>query len=661
MQRLRPLFLTVTLLALLPPQAHAAASGPVLLPKPQQMAVTPACTAAIPRALPREFHGAAFDLISERWRSLGIAVPNVSIASSVRVHRVAMPPQAYRLIVTPQAIDVRAGDDDGIFYAAMTLAQLPQAQGARTLPCVTIADAPALRWRILSDDVSRGPLPTMRYFKERIRTIAAFKMNGYSPYMEHVFVDPHHPLPAPLDGITPGQLGELARYARRYHVAFIPEQQTFAHMHNTLKYERYAGDAELPHGFLLSPAQPDSEAYETQLIRDELAVVPHPPFFHIGSDETSSLGNGRSQTLVNEFGRTKVYADHINAMARAIAPSSARPMLWDDGIQADPKILGLIPKNAVIINWHYGDEKTFAPYIRTIANGGFDQMAAPGAHNWNNIFPDWPIAWANESRFIDEAKQSHVMGVFQTVWHDDGESLFEATWVPVIYAAANGWQQSTSDRTTFEHDFVRAFFGSSDDEFARDIDRVASAQTLLTHGAYEGSNYFFWADPFDSRVRARISSDDIHAARLEAEAAEQHLLLHAPPMHRNAANVLFLAARRYDALGRRYQIADEVRGYYDEARATQGKPGNHALRDLYWCKYWFWEQRDNDTELGELYARAWRFENRESHLGSNLAKFARDAQISVDRAERVNRVTVEVYGRKQPLPPLDAVLGLPND
>ena len=73
-----------------------------------------------------------------------------------------------------------------------------------------IDDRPALRWRILSDDVSRGPLPTMRYFKERIRTIAAFKMNGYSPYMEHVFASPTDPLPAPPDGITPAQLRELA-------------------------------------------------------------------------------------------------------------------------------------------------------------------------------------------------------------------------------------------------------------------------------------------------------------------------------------------------------------------------------------------------------------------------------------------------------------------
>ena len=118
----------------------------------------------------------------------------------------------------------------------MTLAQMPTRMGGEwRVPCARIEDRPALEWRILSDDVSRGPLPTMRYFKERIRTIAAFKMNGYSPYMEQVFVSPTDPLPAPLDGITPAQLRELAAYARQFHVALIPEQQTFAHMHNTLR------------------------------------------------------------------------------------------------------------------------------------------------------------------------------------------------------------------------------------------------------------------------------------------------------------------------------------------------------------------------------------------------------------------------------------------
>ncbi len=149
---------------------------------------------------------------------------------------------------------------------------------------------------------------------------------------------------------------------------------------------------------------------------------------------------GQTQQYVAQRGRSQAYADHIVAMNRLIAPSGARVMLWDDGIENDPAIMKLIPSNAVIVNWHYGDEASFEPYIKTIASGGFEQMVAPGASNWNEIYPNVDRALRNEARFIEQGKSAGVLGLFQTVWHDDGETLYEATWYPVIYAAAAAWQ-----------------------------------------------------------------------------------------------------------------------------------------------------------------------------------------------------------------------------
>src|SRR6201999_3410691 len=110
-----------------------------------------------------------------------------------------------------------------------------------------------------------------------------------------------------------GQLRELARYAARYHVALIPEQQTFAHMHNALRVEQYASAAELPHGFLVSPADPIGQAYLRSTIDAELAAVPHPPFFHIGSDETATLGAGTTQSYVAQHGLLQAFAGHVTA------------------------------------------------------------------------------------------------------------------------------------------------------------------------------------------------------------------------------------------------------------------------------------------------------------------------------------------------------------
>lgn len=580
-------------------------------------------------------------------------------AAAITVRRDAsLAPQAYRLTVEGGRASIASADAAGAFYGAMTLAQLPvRTQGAWTMPCVAIADKPALAWRVLSDDVSRGPLPTMRYFEERIRTIAAFKMNGYSPYMEHVFASPTDPLPAPLDGITPDQLRDLTRYAARFHVALIPEQQSFAHMHNTLRLEQYAAAAELPHGFLLAPNVPLSAQYLSRVIAQELAAVGRPPFFHIGSDETATLGLGQTQAYVAQHGRSQVYADHIVAMNRLIAPSGARIMLWDDGIENDPGIMKLIPRTAVVVNWHYGDERTFEPYIQTIARGGFEQMVAPGASNWNEIFPNVDVALDNESRFIDEGKAARVLGLFQTVWHDDGETLYEATWYPVIYAAAAAWESGGVDPQRFARDFPSAFFGVDDPRYAQDVAGLAGALRELepANPPYGQTDALFWADAFDPAAAAQLAKTDLRQVRLQAESVEQHLYFARPPLHANAAFVMFLAARRYDALGRKFQMPSEIRAMYQDARDHAASDREHAERDLYWIRYWMWELRDTYEDLAPLYRRAWLYESREGHLASNLERYHLAAQKEIERADAVYRVT-ESYAHGGTLPPLDSVI-----
>ncbi len=634
-----------------------------LVPHPQSVDVLscPGQASAIPRTVSAGFDAGARAELDERWGALRIGglrtASGRGAAITVR-HDGSLPAQAYRLTVRDGRASIESSDEAGAFYAAMTLAQLPVRSGESwSVPCVRIEDRPALQWRILSDDVSRGPLPTTRYFEERIRTIAAFKMNGYSPYMEHVFVSPTDPLPAPLDGITPAQLHDLARYAARFHVALIPEQQSFAHMHNTLRLERYAGAAELPHGFLLAPNVPLSTEYLSRIVAQELAAVGRPPFFHIGSDETATLGLGSTQSYVAQHGRSNVYAEHIVAMNRLIAPSGARLMLWDDGIENDPGIMKLIPSNAVVVNWHYGAEPSFERYIQTIARGGLQQMVAPGASNWNEIFPDIDTALANERTFVDQGKAAHVLGLFQTVWHDDGETLYEATWYPVIYAAAASWELPDVEPQRFAADFPSAFFGVDDAVYSADVASLGQAMRRLEPQdyAYGQTDALFWADPFDPAAAMQASKVDLQWVRLAAETVEADRYFERPPLHANAAFVMFLAARRYDALGRKFQIAAEVRAMYADAIAHAKTDSETTLRDLYWCRYWMWELRDAYEELAPLYAQAWRYESREGHLASNLERYHLAAQKAIARADSFYRVTRD-YLTSKSLPSLESVL-----
>jgi N-acetyl-beta-hexosaminidase len=156
--------------------------------------------------------------------------------------------EGYVLAVSADAVVAAGRTPAGTFYALQTLKQLVRGVGAGAyVQGVTVTDWPSVRWRGLSDDVSRGPVPTVEYFKRQIRNLAMFKMNMHSLYMEHVFGSVSHPLIAPEGGaLTPEEIREMVAYARRYHIELVPQQQTFGHLHKALRLERYNELAEVP-------------------------------------------------------------------------------------------------------------------------------------------------------------------------------------------------------------------------------------------------------------------------------------------------------------------------------------------------------------------------------------------------------------------------------
>ncbi|MBV8749536.1 MAG: family 20 glycosylhydrolase [Candidatus Eremiobacteraeota bacterium] len=650
--------------------ASAASAQPALVPQPRSVHACPGGFALNrPLRFPYGTDPGGFEIVRERWSALGIPAPVVAarrapadVQLSVGLdddvyqgRRTAQP--GYHITVTGSLIEVVDMNDDGprdgFFDALATLAQLPERRGAGwVLPCVQIDDAPAMRWRIVSDDVSRGPFPTMAYAKERIRTLASLKINGWSPYMEMVVADPRTPFVAWPNGWTPAQLHELAVYARRFHVTLIPEQQTFAHMHESLKWEALAPLAELPHGYLLAESDSRTYAYLEPLVKSVVEAAKPTPFVHLGSDEPIDLGRGRTARTPQTF------ADHVKHVASFLAGSGARPMIWDDAIQQDHSILSLLPKDTVIVTWHYGAEKTFRPYIDVIANAGFDQLVAPGASNWTEIYPDVSTAYTNIARLVADGKgRRGVLGMFATDWHDDGETLYEATWAPLAYAAASAWQAQPVDDATWSATFARAFFGTDDVRYARDLDALAAIRNLLRTEPSDPINYVFWRDPFDSRLQARAQKLDLAGVRTRAEAVLTDLWTARPPLHAQAAAVMKLGALRYDMLARRLQIGKEARDYYEDARAHATKPGvSLVFRSLNVAKYECWEMRDALANLEPLYAAAWRYEN----TAPGLERFETRLHLALDQsqrdADRLDAASREDYERNGTLPTWDEVM-----
>ena len=126
-----------------------------------------------------------------------------------------MESEGYVLVIDPHEAAIVGATGSGIFYGVQTFKQLLPLPGApRVLPTGTVRDWPAMQYRGIDDDLSRGPFPTLDFQKHQIRVFASFKINIYSPYFEHTLLYPDQPLAAPPGSCAHARAGQGTRRLR---------------------------------------------------------------------------------------------------------------------------------------------------------------------------------------------------------------------------------------------------------------------------------------------------------------------------------------------------------------------------------------------------------------------------------------------------------------
>ena len=540
--------------------------------------------------------------------------------------------EGYLIAANTDHVVIAGKTPAGTFYGLQTLKQLVRGDGAGAIiPAVKITDWPTMRWRGVSDDISRGPVPTVDYIKRQIRTEAYFKMNMHSFYMEHTFSSELHPLIGPEGGsLTPAEIKELVAYARNYHVELVPEQQTFGHLHKALRLEKYADLAETPYGDVLSPQQQASY----KLIGDwykELNDLFPGQFFHIGEDETFELGEGQSRAEAQIKGVGAVYFEHLDRVRDLLKPYNRKLMFWGDIALHHPDLIGSIPKDLIVMNWQYGARDEFVTSIKPFQDAGLQQFVCPGAQTWNQIFPNTEAAAKNIINFVRDGQQAGAIGMMNTTWDDDGESLFETAWYPLALGAAASWQQGTLDRAGFDRNFAWSFYRTEGNELLSVNLMLGSAVQTMGGGAT--TDDLFWRDPFTTQFQsqARANADRIKQLRLNAENAEELLLRNANQVRRNRENLaaLSLAARRFDHLGRRYEVMQKFSNQYWDAYLNLGdRTKTRKLRNYSGVVYNnLREMAEELSILKEDYRKQWLAENRPYWLESVLSRY--DQMISM--------------------------------
>ncbi|MBC8030268.1 MAG: beta-N-acetylhexosaminidase [Pyrinomonadaceae bacterium] len=583
-----------------------------------------------------------------------IDLPKISAAfRSAGITPAKLGDEGYLLIVTANQIIVAGQTEAGTFYALQTLKQLVRGDGAEAfVPGVQITDWPAMRWRAVSDDISRGPVPTVDYVKRQLRTFAAFKLNMHSFYMEHTFASDAHPLIGPAGGsLTPAEIRELVAYAKRYHIELVPEQQTFGHLHKALKLEKYNELAEVPYGDVLSPQQQGSYKLVADWYRELDQLFPG-QFFHIGADETFELGEGQSREVAKTRGVGAIYFEHLDRVRNVLKPYNRRLMFWGDIALNHPELIGQVPKDMIVMNWSYGPRDSFESRIKPFKDAGFDQFVCPGVGNWNQIFPNVDSASKNIVNFVRDGQAANAMGMMNTTWDDDGESLFEMTWHGIVLGAAASWQDKTTDVAEFDKNFDWAFFRNDGNQFVQAVRALGSVNTQL---GINQTDEHFWRDPFTAsfQMQSRELREKLKQMRLSVEDADESLLRNGSRARRNRSMipVMRFAAQRLDHLGRRMQVVDKFSQEYWEAYLNLGDRRKVGRLRNYWGNIYNWlrEMAEELAILKEDYRRQWLAENRPYWMDSVLARYDRAIIAWLNKSKALEEA-VRVYNTNSVLP-----------
>jgi hypothetical protein len=623
-----------------------------------------------------------------------------------------MRPEGYAMHSDGKGLAITAASDAGVFYALQTVKQLVTGFGANAiLHTATILDWPAMKYRGLQDDLSRGPITTLEFQKKLVRTIAACKINLYSPYFEHTAAYAANPLPAPPGGsISASDAEALVAYARLYHVTIVPEQEAFGHLHNQLLWEQYQPLAETPHGAVLAPSQPGSLALIKQEFTELAAEYPG-PFLHIGADETVDLGLDQTKPDVDARGLAPVYLDFMQQIATTLQPLHRRLLFWGDIAQDSPDLLKALPQSfkdsTIAVAWGYNPEpRGFAKLLTPFTNAGFDTWVSPSVHNFRVVYPDYNLALANIQQFTRDGQRLGSTGQLNTIWNDDGEGLINQDWYGILFGAAAAWQPGESSIEVFQQSYAQVFHGDASGALNQAQLELMAAHAVLRDQAQVGdaTNALFWLDPWskDGQTIAAELRPWTHDLRMHAEAAltliaqaraaagprvDAASSAASPSDHQSdassttydatrygaatsnlrepdAIDAMELGARRMDFIGLKFQLSDEMAAGYARALAASASTDrktrasvSRELTDLNGINGRIQDLRNGTTLLRDLYESAWLRSNRPYWLRNILEQYDATAQIWIARADKV-RSAQRQWTESKSLPTAEE-LGIP--
>lgn len=443
-------------------------------------------------------------------------------------------PEGYTLDVTPQGIRVSARDDAGLFYGAMTLAQLlapDENRGAVSVPAMHIVDRPRFVWRGLMLDSVRH-MQSVAEIETVLDQMAQHKLNTFhwhladdqgwrieiKRYPELMRIGAWRtPIGAGHDGqplryggfYTQDQIRQIVAYAAARYVTVVPEIDMPGHAQAAVASYPFLGvTGQRPpvsedwgvHPYLYN-VDDATFAFIDRVLDEVMALFPS-RYIHVGGDEAvkdqwkaspSVQAKMHALGLKNEDALQGWFIDRLGSYLSA---HGRRLIGWDEILE------GAVPADATVMSWRgvqgaidaakQGHDVVLSPspdlYLDQLQSDRADENAGRmPVSDLANVYAFEPVP-----KVLDAKQALHVLGAQANLWTEHMptiahvehaifprlDALSEVDWSP---AGARDWRGFLARLPVQFARYRAQQIGYADSAFAADIavDRTAA----LTRGA----------------------------------------------------------------------------------------------------------------------------------------------------------------------------------
>ena len=426
--------------------------------------------------------------------------------------------ERYRLDLAPKRIELSAATTTGIIRGVQTLRQL--AHEGECDACV-IEDAPTLAIRGFHIDF-RPKSYRLDTLLETIGRLAELKYNCLLIEWENKFPFKSHPEIVHPEALTWDDIKQLKAACAKYAIEIIPLVQTLGHLEHALHIDAHADLREVPDDVAeICPLKDDAVRFVTDLVRDIVDGHPESRFVHVGSDEAYVMGTCPAcKANCEEIGRSAHFINHMKKVAQVVIDAGKKPIMWNDMLIHHPEAIALLPKEMVMLDWHYhtfgvwcdeidagwhpdgviradnwekvpeprrtefgpyyvgrhpSDPKKLRsfPYTKYFMDKGFDVIAGPSSccHQDPGTNPNISTRVPNCWGFAASAALDGALGCILTSW-EVRRHPWQVQWYPIAVCAETSWHPFEGIREDFDARFMRSQYGVSDTTVPQSFDAL---------------------------------------------------------------------------------------------------------------------------------------------------------------------------------------------